>query len=373
MAEIRAAMSGQETWESYLWFVNGMRFLPDPYGNQTAPLFEINDDGAMVQTALTYKHRGFVNPAFTRAFQLKLPCPINRNITSILLGNINDIANFPINELIEIIPGKFTTPFDELYTLVKEFAEANYGKRIMVRLPDVNVAIDSDTLVRKYSMVPVNGGWLNNEEIADGIARNIFPAVYAPLLDENELIRPYVRYDSASQLDFSKVPQDAIMMQQNSVFIRCEVIEDLVFVNYATGLSPRAVLELPGPVYRKHDADYQRSVIYYFLLLLLQASTSVNDAALRAITSGYGDFNSSGYEPFSLLPAFAAIPLESNVDRYGPWYLSGAEGKTEFEQVDTLVPWQYGGFDKMLLVGEAMVSQSYSNLQWLESGTVEVP
>jgi hypothetical protein len=58
---------------------------------------------------------------------------------------------------------------------------------------------------------------------------------------------------------------------------------------------------------------------------------------------------------------------------YGPWYASGANGRTEFEQDDSLVPWNYGGFELMNLAANSRVNDSLSNQMEGEGGTIEIP
>ena len=76
--------------------------------------------------------------------------------------------------------------------------------------------------------------------------------------------------------------------------------------------------------------------------------------------------------PFANQISMAAIPLKSNITTYGPWYKAGVPGKVRFERDESLVPWNYGGFDVMNLAGNAKVTNAATNMQEAETGSVEI-
>ena len=100
-----------------------------------------------------------------------------------------------------------------------------------------------------------------------------------------------------------------------------------------------------------------------------------NDVNLQKVLSSMNHSavgRASNFER-AVLPAMVAIPFESQVSRYGPWYARGAIGAMEYETDDSLTPWNYGTYTNMNLAAEAKVTTNIANLQLVESGSVEFP
>src|SRR5690606_2458747 len=69
---------------------------------------------------------------------------------------------------------------------------------------------------------------------------------------------------------------------------------------------------------------------------------------------------------------YVAVPVRSNIDHYGPWYVMGAEGKIRYEQDDSLVPWNYGGFDGLNSAAQSSATEAVSNMVSDELGNIEI-
>jgi len=101
-----------------------------------------------------------------------------------------------------------------------------------------------------------------------------------------------------------------------------------------------------------------------------QGKSITNGQFLEDLSAQYPQ--ETGFQ-FAALPAMAAVPLESQIDRYGPWFAQGATGAIDYEENPSLVPWTYGTYANLNLAGNAMVTENIANLQIIESGTIEFP
>ena len=77
--------------------------------------------------------------------------------------------------------------------------------------------------------------------------------------------------------------------------------------------------------------------------------------------------------PYSSLPSMVALPLESQVSRYGPWWAVGKVGAMEYELDESLTPWNYGTYSNLQEAGNAKVTTNIANLQTIDSGSIEFP
>src|SRR3990172_5872582 len=98
------------------------------------------------------------------------------------------------------------------------------------------------------SHLPSDTGFYHETLWPTAIAQNIMPPDVNRITTSNGKIYAYVRFDNvihiptATQLlDLSEIPENDIIMNgfYTSVFIKCEVDENYVFVNQATFFSPR--------------------------------------------------------------------------------------------------------------------------------------
>lgn len=268
-----------------------------------------------------------------------------------------------------------------MYAYVKEYADEYYGKKYMVRIPFVSAATDSDTGQVKTSREPEQSGFLDESIWDDAISVNWLPSDVNKMSEPNGRIKAYMRMEQATNLDFSEIGESDIVMNdaRDTAFILVQLQENLVYVDRSTLFSPRVVVEMPGTV-RSNVSCRGRSyagVIAKFLDLKLRArnfSTAARNNAVNKITAGIGSdalkFAEAGE---AIIPETAAVPLRSNITTYGPWYAAGANGKLDFEQDDSLVPWNYGGFAAMNNAANAKVTSAISQYQESETGSVTFP
>jgi hypothetical protein len=111
---------------------------------------------------------------------------------------------------------------------------------------------------------------------------------------------------------------------------------------------------------------------------LLEEPTTITSAQADQWASDFAvlagaDWNWKPREADFQIPAMCAVPLESQILRYGPWYISNTAGKVEFENDSSLVPWNFGNYTAMNNAGWAKVTSALTSQQSHEQGQVEYP
>jgi len=265
-----------------------------------------------------------------------------------------------------------------LYEYVKGYASEYYGRKFMVRLPNISAKLNTDTGIPEFNLEPTDGGFLEDSLWSGAILRNYLPQTLNTLLLDDNRIAPYVRFNDFTKYDFSEISPQDFTISKNSAFVKCSLDDDIYFLSYSGLYSPRAVINLPGPI-NKYEKENNRS-FNETMASLSRDSDSISgltaaekSVALKSLASKVGsDVIQLGSAGLAEMPDMVACPLKSNVDFYGPWYAIGANGKTDFQKDESLVPWNYGGFSTMNLAANAQISSALSNMQIGEEGTLEL-
>ena len=280
---------------------------------------------------------------------------------------------------------------ERLYSFIRGIAEEFYGKQFMISLPIVNSTRDSETGVIYTDYTPKSNGFLSSSEYSSAVANNLVPIQYIDddpdkgflvdprFINEEGKIIAYVRFNSLTGYDYSDIPsQDLIINESyNSVFIRCTVLDYFVYRDQNTLTSPRAVIQLPGRVLMKTNENnpFDFHVVASFLYPSLKEKFGEEEANTKLtefLDLPGSDLYSLFQNQIAVWPSFAAIGLESN-QRYGPWSVTGVNGKVVYEQDDTLVPWNFGSYTEMNNAAQSKVNQALSLYQVDEHGTVTFP
>jgi hypothetical protein len=270
-----------------------------------------------------------------------------------------------------------------LYDFLAAYANNYMGKKFMVKVDGVSLKVEDGTGNFVTNLDPIQAAYVDEITAASGSAPSVLPYDIEKLQDENNKIFGYVRFDNFARdyidekgsptgtgrlaYDISELDPNDYTVWDNKLYVKCEV--DPEFVYWPNKINPqdaRAVVTLPASIKYKPKKFINRGFFYY---TLRNAGYSKVDTLKRLRRLGV----SSLYEPeegFMMIPDVAAIPLKSNVLTYGPWYTQGNNGKTEFEQDDTLVPWNYGGYTQLNIVANGRLQNISSAQQAGETGTV---
>jgi len=359
VGEMRAAIGGQASWESYI-----------------------------------LAHEGEEGPHFNKATQLGLIGNVKAALVGVLADKASTVESFKKLDLRDLAPflGKgiiaASSALEEgslheenirrLYGYVVSFAQEYYGRKYIVDLPDVSVKRDVDTNQLSFSLEPVEGGFLEEELIDTAVGLKLLPPDVNAVTIPDGRIGAYVRFDDVTNLDLSALNEDDFVFGDDCIFIKCDVEKRVYFLNDNDITAPKAIITLPCPIYPKAENGIDLIGVLRPILNDHADSLGMDETARKAaIKEIVGRFGGEqilfGWAGLAITPNVAIIPLQSNILTYGPWSATGATGAVTFEQDPTLNPWNYGSFEAMNLVGQSKVVDAISEQQVSEAGTIEVP
>lgn len=346
VAELRAAAEDRGAWEDFLsskW----KKLTP-----ATNIHFSKYEDLGII---------GYVDPGFSTKLAPALNMPLST-------GQITKASEAHQDDHEENI--------GRLYDFIFGFASEFYGKQFLVTIPNVDATREPDTDKVRVSLEPVQAGFIEDTAWNLAISNNLIPNNFVQLANEDGRFPPYVRYDNIVDLDFSAIPEQSIVYNdaKTSAFIKCTVKQGVAFEDVSSTSGARAVIVLPGIVrdiliYKAHFNGVTGGRMDEEIL----AGDATEEEKERLVNAYGVDNLSAAQEGMAVVPNLAAIPLQDNTKVYGPWEKVGANGKMAIEQDETLVPWNYGGFAEMNIVGNAKVANNVSFQQELETGSIEVP
>ena len=345
-----------------------------------------------------YKHNSDLNAHFGKASTLGIGSSSKGDLAVFLSGHTTTAG------LASVIPNALAA-FDkagregnaaskdkkaghlQVFEFVKAYAEEFYGKKFMVKIPFVLGAKDSDTGEIQLSREPADAGFVEESLFVNGISNNLIPPDINKFTLEDGRLISYVKFHNQEELDFGDISAEDITINPDtdSAFIKVNVDPSIKFIDRDLLFSPRVVITLPGIVRSKEkDTNDYAGVLRDFLTNKHRARITTNLSPVDRLglstsraDSFFNVFSSDNLkydnEALALLPHNADVALKSNITTYGPWFASGVYGKLEYEQDDSLVPWNYGGFTALNNSANARVSSSISNYLISEAGSVEFP
>lgn len=419
VAELRAAYEGFDAWAAFLCLYDKNRYISedfayfirsdeenaeqdyeiDYYRNpQTGELYT-NPNGDNIP----YRHLGMDNPHFGKATKFQVAAMIPKNLVERIAGlSTGEIQALNVHDFMpHLDPKNLSTfaavripgvPEDErenletLYNFVSGYARSYYGQQFMVRMPFIESAEEAETNNILVSRVPVTSGFIDEDTWDTAVNNNYLPGNVDRMLDSDFKIKAYVRFNDISTLDFSGIEESNIILSDdgNSAFILCDVSSQVVYEDFETKFSPRAIVTLPGAVFPMQGpyTGNQCGVIAEWMLGEMTKPERNGGGLTREqakekvvkLLSSIGSTNLNfGIAPLFVVPDIFVIPLQSNIARYGPWYATGANGKLDLEIDENLVPWAFGGYDEMNQAADAKVSSAISRYQVHEAGSVQYP
>lgn len=400
--EIFAVLDSQESWEFFLTEHN------------SEPKF-IKDDGTP----------GLIdNVYYGLADRLKIIGILSKAVTDYLKTlSIEQIENINLDDLAGLTEQQTTYArksqseidaenISKLYNFLRNYAEEYYGRKYVVKMPETYAKLDDETLEVTTSEIPIDGGYVDGGVIQDlqlGAAsgNSWLPVDISRLLTEDGRIECFVRYDSANVYNLDHLdPNDYIIsdyvftgtnnkLDGKSIFVKARALDKVYYTGYDQTVSgydiplnlddPRAIIELSTRVrYNERSLsglmmnEYRRMMSHLFTPVLKEKDPTLTDDEAAEKTNKIMDKLGSdilllGESTESDLPSGIGLPLESQILTYGPWFRYGAQGKMDFEQDETLVPWNYNGISGMNMSAWAKIDNSVSSTQYLEMGTVELP
>lgn len=368
--ELKAALAGQEAWESYLSIMNNLDYLWNPQGQDRTLI------SASRASKLYYSHNGVTNPHKGKFTRLNMAAGMDSDGLVEFIKNISDDVQGDPRSLIYLLPRDDEAGHDKLYNLVRNFAEEYYGRKIMVKVPPLRRAIDQESLIEYYNYYPADGGYVDSSNISTFISNDLLPVDVGKISNDDNTIGCFARFDNIRNRDLTDFSEDSLLFNSNisSIFIPCSVGNEVFFINNEA----RIVVEISSVVKTRGVSDSFNSFLFQFInsCAIISGLSDANSSEFsenvirRPTLSDF--FNGDDFQTF-VLPDLVAIPLESQTLRYGPWYAAGANGSIEFETDENLTPWIYGGYQLMDLAASAKVNTNTAQLQVAESGSIEFP
>lgn len=286
---------------------------------------------------------------------------------------------------------RFTDAIHDLYEYINMYAIKFYGIKFMARIPyDVVTTRDDETGVVSTNIEVADGGFASEDSPPLGLPSDLSDI----FTNEQGLFQPYAIFNNATGLIYQhlNVGDYALTPTSSVLYVKCTVDPGFVYRDWQNSTDPRVVFNLPGPVYSKPYIA-EEVVNAFFGIYLQGVNFWREDNGLEQIKSinnpdGFNKLkeffrqnilspgstnNMASISKQCVAPDAVAIPLKDNTNTYGPWYIVGADGKTEVEKDDSLTPWNYGSVQSMNNAANARILESASFMISSEMGDVTVP
>jgi hypothetical protein len=246
---------------------------------------------------------------------------------------------------------------NRMYEFLRQYAQDYMGKKFLVSIPFTLNYFDPDQLRVIPSQEPIDGGFLPEGSTPLGL----------PLLAQDQFktqdgrFESFVLFRNLLKMDLSKINVDGSFMGEDGLYVKAQVDKNIVYTPY-----PAVVVTLSSTLYEM-PPDGTVGDIRPLSGILQQTPESL----LAMISRGAAGSFPWKIHPVPHQPDFAAVPLQSNILTYGPWFLQGVPGKVNLKLDSSLTPWNYGGYENMQFAGMAMVREAISNMTLAESGNIE--
>ena len=244
-----------------------------------------------------------------------------------------------------------------LWQFVRKAGEQYMGRTFLVNIPFVALKQVPETLQIVFSEQPSDAGYLPEGSEPLGLAdynEDFF-------LTEDGRMQGFAFFDGRDAIDLLRLQSNEAALQPNGVYMKATV-QPQVYLNPL----PCVVVELPSPVYAVNP-DFVGDI--NSLAAVLQTEPDQLGNAMQDITAGSLNLLIS---PSYFYPSNLAVPLRSNIQSYGPWYVSGPAGKVLYEYDQSFVPWNFGGYDEMDNAAMSRVVNAVTFMQESETGHIEV-
>ena len=253
---------------------------------------------------------------------------------------------------------------------VRNFADEYYGKQFLVQLPLVCSGYDVDSDTTQYSDVPTSDGAYP----ASG-ATNILGLAYPStgmdvFTDDSNKISCFVKYikPTGSGASLRLTGGEYVEWSGSSlsgVFLKADVESEKIFIKNSV---PTALVKISNPPTTGSGSPIEELDKACPVPQKLPTGLMISGDPVGALKRH--NYKAAAYR---FTPSGFAVPMLSNVVRYGPWNIPGPPGPVKFESDDALNPWEYGGYDTMNLAGLEKTQDGVTFMQEGERGSLTVP
>lgn len=249
-----------------------------------------------------------------------------------------------------------------LFDLVHRYAEDFYGKQFLVTIDGVQASIDNETGQITTSSEPTNAGYMPFGASSLGVPANRLDV----LQEADERVLSFAYYSSIIGADLSRINwSETAVDNTGQMWVRTQTDNRILFAG--NPIIPYVHVKLGGALYEPKLDNFGNAGLAGQVI-------AVNGPALQNLDANAfgGSIGYLGIYPAARYPTALGIPMKSNTDTYGPWFVAGAAGKVRIEQDSSLTPWDYGSSAVMDLAGQARVLTSVTNQQVSESGGLNI-
>lgn len=249
---------------------------------------------------------------------------------------------------------------ERLFDLVRRAAEEFYGKQYVAVVPGVSAKRDPDTGAVTTNLEPASAGYLRFGAAALGVP----PTSLDILQEADERVVPFRYHESVldadtSQLNFGDTAVDAAgrAWTKGQVMPRLLLLPDGTFGVH---------VKFGGALYGRREDDFGDVTEIGRCFGPNVGAADIQEAAGNQLCGSMGYL---GLHPPALEPDAIGVPLKSNTETYGPWYVGGPAGAVRVEQDESLTPWDQGGEEAMFAAGAARAAAA-AGRNWAASGSI---
>lgn len=290
-----------------------------------------------------------------------------------------------------------------VYEFLKQYAATYYGKKFLILLPfSIQLKItDVGNIYTSYELadagftpegsLPLGLNYVNENFFLDSTNRyypflrfnflnTFYPfSIVGTLTEDGFISKRTVRANLNSEMNDSVVQFDPYE-PASKIYTRFEQGSDfpvlqngllgggspILFVTLVGGrVVPAVVATIPNAIFAQQD-DYLGNYIDVADIMNIDPAVMRYNLATKNISYPMS------IHPPAIYPNGVAIALKSNQYVYGPWGKYRADGKANFEQDETLVPWNYGGYDLMNQAALAKIQNIPMGNQVLERSNINL-
>lgn len=345
--ELRAALAGEDTWRTYIANFRSWQTLRNLQLNNGHYQFDMG-----TRLGIVGIHERFSNIAVAIA-QRNGRVPLRPQLPHDVLNDLNR------NILAEA--GAQLSDRDlkqkKVYQFVKFYAEEFYGKRFWVGVPFVLSKIDPFTSRLVHSQeVAQDGGWV--EEGVNPLGLNALNQDFFKTQDGR--FQSFFKWLGLIGSDLSSFDGTSTIVQGTDIFAKTQVSPEIVAIP-----SPAVLVTVSRPLYKQVENSYGDMGLLAAIIngTPQQVRQLVQSTAFAKLNLRIG--------PAVNWPVAATIPMKNTLLNYGPWYLSGPNGRVKYEHND-FAPWQFGSSGSMVAAALAKVTESVTFMQEGEAGSLEL-
>ena len=351
VGEIRSAMAGFSQWQTWQYW--------------------IGDEARQKSICGFNMPIGYRNAAQVEAWRVGFfhqfpwgPFGLSRAMHSINTGSAVMSAVGGYLADIRANPQYAQMAFEQIQNLGNE----NYGKKWLIRLPDMCLTGEPETLHVRMNWEVMSTGW--QDDICIGLPE---PELMF-FRDEQNKLESFARFSE------NQAMPDGFPVGSRRVFNHDFQPGDYLYDSRTQQLwcrgrvdsEPIYNMEL-GLWYALFEIDSSvRNIsmgVYSFL-----DHVFLNQAMYLGSLDATAKHLSFAMPNPAIKPLEVAVPVKSNKISYGPWYSQPfVNGKTRYERDTNFNPWNYNDCDVMVRAGDIKVATAVTQLQVDEFGSTSIP